>query len=96
MKNKLFMKNLYHVLMQEKNRMLDSKSETFVDLMLESKDSEFSFLSELIDEAFSMTLSGTKYNVNIDENVSAEVQALKENKAYWEYMASYKEDNNDK
>jgi len=49
----------------------------------------------------------------IDEDVSAEVQALKENKkylksvltednndiedmAYWEYMASYKEDSNDK
>jgi len=43
-------------------------------------------------------------NVDVDEDVSAEVQALKgddkkwtrEDIAYWEYMASYKEDNNDK
>ena len=67
MKNKIFMTNLYHVLKQEKNRMLDSKSETFVDLMLESKDGEFAYLADLIDEAFSMTLSGTKYHVKTDK-----------------------------
>ena len=44
------------------------------------------------------------YHESIDESISAEVQALKtddkkwtrEDKAYWEYMASYKEDSNDK
>ena len=46
----------------------------------------------------------TKSLKRIDEDISAEVQALKnddkkwtrEDRAYWEYMASYKEDNNDK
>jgi type IV secretory pathway VirB4 component len=44
------------------------------------------------------------YHESIDESISAEVQALKtddkkwtrEDIAYWEYMASYKEDSNDK
>ena len=67
MKNKLFMKNFAHVLRQDKNRMLDGKTETFIDLMLESKDGEFAYLADLIDEAFSMTLSGTKYHVKTDE-----------------------------
>lgn len=68
MENKLFMKNFAHVLRQEKNRMLDGKSETFIDLMLESKDGEFAYLADLIDITFIMTLMGTKYYVETDEN----------------------------
>ena len=68
MKNKLFMKNFHHVLRQEKNKWLDGKSETFVDLMLESKDDEFAYLAHLIDTALTMTLMGTKYYIELDED----------------------------